>query len=48
MKIATVSCLIRSVAVFTLAHVGRPSTNLAVNELDLGITEPLGVYDSLG
>ena len=48
MKLATVSCLIGSAATFAPAHVGRTSTNLAINDLDLGVTEPLGVYDPLG
>ena len=48
MKLAVASFLISSVAAFAPSQVGRTSTNLAVNELDLGVTEPLGVYDPLG
>mmetsp|Transcript_46793 Transcript_46793/g.54693 ORF Transcript_46793/g.54693 Transcript_46793/m.54693 type:complete len:210 (+) Transcript_46793:78-707(+) len=48
MKLAVASLLIGSAAAFAPTQVGRTSTNLAVNELDLGVTEPLGVYDPLG
>eukprot|EP00593_Proboscia_inermis_P004479 CAMPEP_0171316476 /NCGR_PEP_ID=MMETSP0816-20121228/73188_1 /TAXON_ID=420281 /ORGANISM="Proboscia inermis, Strain CCAP1064/1" /LENGTH=38 /DNA_ID= /DNA_START= /DNA_END= /DNA_ORIENTATION= len=38
MKLATVSCLVDSTAAFALAYVGRTSTNLVINELNLGVT----------
>eukprot|EP00593_Proboscia_inermis_P011990 CAMPEP_0171303522 /NCGR_PEP_ID=MMETSP0816-20121228/13045_1 /TAXON_ID=420281 /ORGANISM="Proboscia inermis, Strain CCAP1064/1" /LENGTH=46 /DNA_ID= /DNA_START= /DNA_END= /DNA_ORIENTATION= len=45
MKLAVASFLLGSVAAFAPSQVARTSTKLAVNELDLGVTEPLGVYD---
>ena len=47
MKPSTTSCLNGSAVAFTPAHIGCTSTNLAVNELDLGVTEPLRAYDLL-
>merc|ERR1712094_162576 len=40
--------LIASAAAFAPAPVAKTSTSLKVNELELGVTEPLGVYDPLG
>jgi hypothetical protein len=48
MKLAVAALLIGSAAAFAPAQSGRASTSLAVNELELGATAPLGVYDPLG
>ena len=48
MKLATVSCLIGPTTAFVPANNGRTSTNLAVNTLGFGVTEPLGIYDPFG
>uniref|UniRef100_A0A7S4K2I7 Plastid light harvesting protein n=1 Tax=Odontella aurita TaxID=265563 RepID=A0A7S4K2I7_9STRA len=48
MKTAVLAALVGSAAAFAPAQTGRASTNLAVSELELGVTEPLGVYDPLG
>ena len=37
-----------SAAAFAPAQNGRIATDLAISELELGVTEPLGVYDPLG
>merc|ERR1712119_207315 len=43
------SLLLGSAAAFTPSSTPRVSTNLnMVNELELGVTEPLGVFDPLG
>jgi len=48
MKLVVTSLLIGSAAAFAPASVSKVSTALNVNELELGVTEPLGVFDPLG
>jgi len=48
MKLAVAALLIGSVAAFAPAQISRAASSLAVNELELGVTEPLGVFDPLG
>jgi len=48
MKLAISALLLASAAAFTPSSQQRASTSLSVNELELGATEPLGVYDPLG
>jgi hypothetical protein len=48
MKTAILSSLIATAAAFAPAQQGKASSALKVNELELGVTEPLGVYDPLG
>jgi len=48
MKLAISALLVASAAAFAPTSQQRASTSLLVNELDLGSTEPLGVYDPLG
>merc|ERR1719199_35624 len=48
MKLAIAALLAGSAAAFAPAQTGRVATDLAVSELELGVTEPLGVYDPLG
>ena len=48
MKLAVAALLIGSAAAFAPAQSGRAATSLNVNELELGVTEPLGVFDPLG
>merc|ERR1719379_2168842 len=48
MKFTLFATLIASAAAFAPAPVAKTSTSLKVNELELGVTEPLGVYDPLG
>merc|ERR1719389_1617135 len=48
MKSAIFASLIATAAAFAPAQQGKVSTELQVNELELGVTEPLGVYDPLG
>ena len=48
MKLAIATLLAGSAAAFAPAQTGRVATDLAVSELELGVTEPLGVYDPLG
>merc|ERR1719277_205367 len=45
---AILASLVASAAAFAPAKKASTSTSLAVNELDLGVTEPLGVFDPLG
>ena len=47
-KLAAFAALVGSAAAFAPAQTGRVATDLAVSELELGVTEPLGVYDPLG
>ena len=47
-KLASFAALVGSAAAFAPAQTGRVATDLAVSELELGVTEPLGVYDPLG
>ena len=48
MKSAILASLIATAAAFAPAQQGKSSTALNVNELEIGITAPLGVYDPLG
>jgi len=48
MKFCLFASLIASAAAFQAAPAAKLSTSLSVNELELGVTEPLGVYDPLG
>merc|ERR1719476_1239509 len=49
MKLSIASLLIGSAAAFAPSSVSKGSSQLQmVNELELGVTEPLGVYDPLG
>ena len=48
MKLAIAALLAGSAAAFAPAQTAKTSTSLAVSELELGVTEPLGVYDPLG
>eukprot|EP00562_Extubocellulus_spinifer_P016166 CAMPEP_0178566848 /NCGR_PEP_ID=MMETSP0697-20121206/14991_1 /TAXON_ID=265572 /ORGANISM="Extubocellulus spinifer, Strain CCMP396" /LENGTH=207 /DNA_ID=CAMNT_0020200703 /DNA_START=34 /DNA_END=657 /DNA_ORIENTATION=+ len=48
MKLAVAALLAGSAAAFAPAQTGRVATDLSVSELELGVTEPLGVYDPLG
>lgn len=47
-KLAAFAALVGSAAAFAPAQSGRSATSLAVNELEIGTTAPLGVYDPLG
>ena len=47
-KLAAFAALLGSAAAFAPAQSGRTATSLAVNELEIGTTAPLGVYDPLG
>eukprot|EP00957_Ditylum_brightwellii_P005904 448047-Ditylum_brightwellii.AAC.1 len=48
MKLAVAALILGSAAAFAPAQTGKASTALKVSELELGVTEPLGVYDPLG
>ena len=48
MKLVILAATVASAAAFAPAQSGKVSTSLNVNELELGVTEPLGVYDPLG
>mmetsp|Transcript_105762 Transcript_105762/g.147457 ORF Transcript_105762/g.147457 Transcript_105762/m.147457 type:complete len:208 (+) Transcript_105762:30-653(+) len=48
MKLAIAALLAGSAAAFAPAQTAQTSSALAVSELELGVTEPLGVYDPLG
>ncbi|GMH52784.1 hypothetical protein TrLO_g8700 [Triparma laevis f. longispina] len=48
MKFALFASLVASATAFQVAPAAKASTSLKVNELELGVTEPLGVYDPLG
>ena len=48
MKVAVFAALVSSVVAFAPQQTSRASTTLAVSELELGVTEPLGVFDPLG
>merc|ERR1719276_426036 len=48
MKLAIASLLVASAAAFAPAPSTKATTSLAVSEVELGVTEPLGVYDPLG
>jgi hypothetical protein len=45
---AALTLLAGTAAAFAPAQSGRSATSLAVNELEIGNTAPLGVYDPLG
>jgi light-harvesting complex I chlorophyll a/b binding protein 1 len=48
MKLAIASLLVASAAAFAPAQQGKAATALKVNELEIGIAAPLGVFDPLG
>jgi len=48
MKFALFASLVASATAFQVAPAAKASTSLRVNELELGVTEPLGVFDPLG
>merc|ERR1712071_446338 len=48
MQTAILALLAGSAAAFAPASVQKASTALKVSELELGVTEPLGIYDPLG
>merc|ERR1740138_1891353 len=48
MKLALASLLVGSAAAFAPSQSSRSSTSLQVSELEIGATEPLGVFDPLG
>mmetsp|Transcript_13606 Transcript_13606/g.31753 ORF Transcript_13606/g.31753 Transcript_13606/m.31753 type:complete len:208 (-) Transcript_13606:150-773(-) len=48
MKSAIFASLIATAAAFAPAQQAKTSSALSVSELELGVTEPLGVYDPLG
>merc|ERR1719222_502353 len=48
MKLAIFAALAGSAAAFAPSQSAKSSTALQVNELELGVTEPLGVFDPLG
>merc|ERR1712071_614998 len=47
-KMGVAALLFSSAAAFSPASTSRASTALKVSELELGVTEPLGVFDPLG
>ena len=48
MKLAIAALLVGSAAAFAPARTAKTSSALQVSELELGVTEPLGVFDPLG
>ena len=48
MKLAIAALLAGSAAAFAPAQTAKTSSALQVSELELGVTEPLGVFDPLG
>ncbi len=48
MKLALATLLAGSAAAFAPAQTAKTSSALQVSELELGVTEPLGVFDPLG
>jgi len=48
MKFTLLASLLASAAAFHVAPTVKPHSSLSVNELELGNTAPLGVYDPLG
>ena len=48
MKLALAALLAGSAAAFAPAQTSKTSSALQVSELELGVTEPLGVFDPLG
>lgn len=45
MKLALLATLLASASAFAPLPVSKPSTSLNVNELEIGVTAPLGVFD---
>merc|ERR1719394_46957 len=48
MKLAVFAALVATATAFAPAKSASKATSLNVNELELGVTEPLGVFDPLG
>ena len=48
MKLIVASLLIASAAAFAPSPATKATSSLAVSEIELGVTEPLGAYDPLG
>merc|ERR1719272_1711062 len=48
MKLAILATLFAAASAFTVAPAAKTSTSLRVNELEIGVTDPLGVFDPLG
>ncbi len=48
MKLAIATLLVGSAAAFAPAQTAKTTSALQVSELELGVTEPLGLYDPLG
>merc|ERR1719446_647022 len=48
MKLAIAALLVASASAFAPSPASKASTSLQVSEIELGVTEPLGVYDPLG
>merc|ERR1719504_344188 len=48
MKFAVTALLVASASAFAPAPVSKATTSLKVSEVELGFTEPLGVFDPLG
>merc|ERR1719378_325275 len=48
MKLAIAALLVASASAFAPSPATKASTSLQVSEVELGVTEPLGVYDPLG
>merc|ERR1719422_2337714 len=48
MKVAITALLVASASAFSPSPVSKATTSLKVSEVELGVTEPLGVYDPLG
>merc|ERR1711956_140131 len=48
MKIVIATLLVASASAFAPALTSKATTSLQVSEVELGVTEPLGVYDPLG
>eukprot|EP00979_Chaetoceros_neogracilis_P019400 scaffold12285_cov267-Chaetoceros_neogracile.AAC.1 len=48
MQLIIATLLVASASAFAPAASTKASTSLKVSEVELGVTEPLGVYDPLG
>jgi len=48
MKFTILATLAATATAFTVSPSIKPATSLKVNELEIGVTEPLGVFDPLG
>ncbi|GMI04697.1 hypothetical protein TrLO_g13931 [Triparma laevis f. longispina] len=46
--VAILATLFAAASAFTVAPAAKTSTSLRVNELEIGVTDPLGVFDPLG